>query len=191
MKGGVLNFFGSEANRQLQFEPYFPVEGNRIFDDFLRQEGGIEFGPDRNADASAVAVQGPQLFGQVGCERREYLAKGIGSFGSDLARFVAVVGKDHHLRDGGVEFHVLHVVAHLFDGLVKNFQGLLAFGAVCQVSFFTEEGGDASQEVVHSLHPVFCPGFGGLQRTDEHLVQTQGVGAEFLNHIVGVDHIFQ
>ena len=68
LEGSFFDLFGGQADRQFKFEPDFPVEGNRIFDDILRQEGGVENGPGGNANASAVAVQRPEFFGRWGAK---------------------------------------------------------------------------------------------------------------------------
>ncbi len=45
------------------------------------------------------------------------------------------------------------------------------------------------EETVHAVDTVGVPRFGHLQRTEEHLIQTQRVGAELGNHVIGIDHI--
>ena len=127
----------------------------------------------------------------MGCKRSKHLVEGFGCFAGYRSGFEAMVGEDHHLGDGGVEFHILHVITHFFDSLMKHFQGFLTFGTFFQIALFPKEGGHATQEVVNPFYAVFSPGLGGLQRTNEHFVQPQRVGAEFLDHIVGVDYIFQ
>ena len=103
----------------------------------------------------------------------------------------------HHPGDGRVERHLLYVVGHDLDGLVQHAvllgrgRGVLhgrielhGFRAVVD-----NQAPDAVQKVAHTAHAVHAPGFYGLQRAHEHLVQAQGVCPVFGHNLVGIDHV--
>ena len=48
---------------------------------------------------------------------------------------------------------------------------------------------DAIEEASHAIDTGHTPGFRSLQRSHEHLVQPQGIGAVFLDHLVRVHHV--
>ena len=52
-----------------------------------------------------------------------------------------------------------------------------------------EESPQALEETVHAVDAVGIPGLACLNRTQEHLVQTQGVGTEAVHDVIGIDNI--
>ena len=71
-----------------------------------------------------ISVEFPQFFSEMGRKWCQQLKESYSSFVIHLTNFLTMVCKDHHLRNGSVEFHIADIVTHFPDGLMKNLQSI-------------------------------------------------------------------
>ena len=86
---------------------------------------------------------------------------------------------------------MLDVVGHLLDQLMDRFQlgrSRLSVGHL-QAVVAEEEAPKLLEEAVYTVNTIGVPRLGLLDRAQEHLIETQGVGSIFLDNHIGVDHV--
>ena len=98
---------------------------------------------------------------------------------------------NHECRHGGVVRERLDVFRHLLNQLVQRFEVFLG-GRVRThgegVAFMVKVP-CLFQETVTAVDAVGVPGLALVDRTEEHFVEAERVGAVFLDNHVGVDHV--
>src|SRR5918994_2763213 len=125
-----------------------------------------------------------------GQEQEKWLNQGPWS----LRKLRHLIGEDHHLRDGRVESEMFDVFGDLFNRLMED-PLLLDWGdgvddrrreVACLVDHQTpdpfEEAGDA-------LYASRTPGLHGFQWSHEHFIESNGVGAEAIDRLIGVHDV--
>ena len=102
--------------------------------------------------------------------------------------------KAYHKRaDGSIEREILYIVRNFLYRLVKRFK--LVFrgrfvGNAHLAGFLVEEHVPVTaQELVLSVYSVRIPRLGLFQRSEEHLVHTQSIGAVTFDDIVGINDV--
>ncbi len=55
--------------------------------------------------------------------------------------------------------------------------------------FVHEQAPDAAEETIHAFDALGAPRFGVRKRAHEHFVEPQGISAEFVHHVVGIDDV--
>ena len=129
----------------------------------------------------------------------------MGSEGSDeddhIAKHFTVVtllltelaDTDHEGRDARVVGESLDVTGHLLDELVHTLQAVLRRLGVVDEPFIgavlPEQAPELLQETEAAIDAIGVPRLAGLNRTEEHLVETERVGTVVTHNVVGVDHI--
>ena len=185
-----LNLLGGDTQRQRHLEPHLAVERHGVLKRVLHQEVGVELGVVCIAHRAFVAQEVPELLGDVGCEGREKHCKRLQD--CSFVALTKLVEANHKCRNRGVEREVFDILSNLLDGLVEGFElggcGLLvAHGEVA--SLVEVLSPEAAQEFVHTVNAVGVPRFALLQRTEEHFVHTESVGAVVVHNVVGIYHI--
>jgi len=106
---------------------------------------------------------------------------------------VGGVDKLHHGGDGRVEAHLLRLLGDLLDAGVEELELLLGGllvgergGGVCLAG---DQPVHPGEEAVDALDALGVPHFRLPQRSHEHLVETEGVGAVAIDDVVRVDHV--
>ena len=109
--------------------------------------------------------------------------------------FLQRVREDHHLGNGRVEAQALDVIAHFLDRLMEQFNELGRVGdGVRDLSVDLALAADALapdflEKAVHAFDPVGIPRLHGVERPEEHQVETQGIRAVRLDDRVGAHDI--
>ena len=108
-----------------------------------------------------------------------------------------MVDVDHHLRDARVEVERLDVFAEFANRLVHERFGFGVAGDVADVvleDVFVLRDDEApafGEESVDALDALGIPRFDLVEGAHEHFVESQGVGAEVADDVVGVDDVFE
>ena len=109
-----------------------------------------------------------------------------------------LVGKNHQLGDGGIESEGFYILARLFDRGVDDPQLLrrqldLGKGWTHHPGAFLRllhgQTPNASEKPIDAFNAFRAPGFRLFERTHEHFVEPQRIGAVVRDDVVGVDHI--
>ena len=98
-----------------------------------------------------------------------------------------LVHADHEGRDRGVIAEGLYIGRYLLNKLVYALQVLWCSSTL--VESILEEVPELFEEAVTTVDTVCVPRLTLLNRTQEHLVKTQGVGTILLNNHIGVNHV--
>ena len=103
-----------------------------------------------------------------------------------------LVHANHEGRDAGVVGEHLDVLRHLLDEFVERLQLVLRSLLVCCdviTTSRTTKVPELLQEAMTAVDTVGVPGLRLLHRTEEHLIQTQRVGAVAFNNHIGIHHV--
>lgn len=182
----------ADAEWQLHGEAHLAVEGHWVVEGVFYEHALVACGPGAEGDGVLVAEEVPELFADVwgewcheGEQRLEdgaLVALGCGE----------VVDADHEGGYAGVEREALDVVADLLDGLVEDLEfGLGGFGVADAelVLVVVEEAPELLHEAEHAFDAVGVPRLGLLDGAEEHLVESECVGAVAGHEVVGVLHV--
>ena len=133
----------------------------------------------------------PKFFGHVRCEGREEHHEGFEHFARGALLLCPFAHGDHEGRHRGIVGKHLDVLCHLFDQLVERLEILLRRRRVghCPIFAAEEEVPSLFEETEAAVDAVAVPGFALADGAEEHFVETQRVGAIFLDDQVGVHHV--
>src|ERR1035437_5045857 len=112
------------------------------------------------------AIDLPKFFSEMWRKRCQKLEECYCRFTIYFTCLVTMVGKDHHLRNGRIEFHITDIVTHLSNRLMKNFQRLFRLFAFCNICHLTKERNNPAQKIENTFYTVFSPRFCGVEWSD-------------------------
>ncbi len=121
------------------------------------------------------------------CEQIEQKSEGPQFAAGDAARRGNIVHQGHQRRDGRVELEVLHILADLFDRLVERSFHLPADDV--SVAKNVLQAPITLQKAPASPDAVCAPRSRLFEIADEHLIQTERIGAVFVHDVVRINHI--
>ena len=151
------------------------------------QGGFVPGGPGVMVDGLRVAQVLPHFLGDVGRNGVEQQQQGLQLGAGDGACGVHLVDQGHHGGDGRVVLHGLVVLGDLLDGLVH--QAARAWGVALALAHHLCSR-TRVQEPAAALRTVGGPRNRLVEGAHEHLVQAEGVRAQLVNDVVGVDGRF-
>ena len=129
----------------------------------------------------------PELLGDMRRYRVQQLKIGFKLILCHLAHAVKLVEQGHQSRNGRVEFHFFVVAADFFDGFVHH--AFQLWTIACFISDDFLKLPDTVQVTLGALGAIFGPWRGFFIVPDKHDIGSQGIGAVFVDDIVGVDHV--
>ena len=175
---------------ELHFQTGLAVEGHTQLDGILDQVLLIPLRPLGIADATLAAQHLKELFSNVGSKRSDEYHERLHHLTVLALLLRQFVDADHKGRDGGVVRERLDVLRHLLDEFVDGLQVLRSSVCCCVTATYrTTEVPELLQEAVATVDTVGVPGFRLLHGTEEHLVETQGVGTVLLDNHIRIDDV--
>ena len=181
------------VGREVEREACLSVERHGVFHDVFLQVVFVADRPLCVTYGSRVSQLFPKLLAQVGGKGREQhdeVAQDGCFVAFQLAQFVYA---NHESTHRSVIGEVFDVYGYFLDELMDG----LEFVA-CRFAFLggkefslaaVEERPELLQKAVYAVYAVRVPRFRHFDRTEEHLVHAQCVGAILFNNHVGVDYV--